>query len=1393
MSRLSSSLPEGVALLVAGAGSPDAARDGSAAAQALGQIGEALLATGAPWRIRRLSAGAGERYAPDRANLKRFIDELAQPADIAVLVVAAQITTAFGEPAIITGDLHLDYPGEATLPLSWVGGKLRACAAGRLLLVLSARDPGRPNGGPPPGSAWLEALGTTRPVDVVAVDASGDGMRTFDALLAGLCGDALDPRTGTVTMRSIGEHLARSVPQIAVQASLASETLAVSPPLGGLWTVRASGVQRAAARPAAAGESHDLIGVVLPGRFQIEHALASGTFGTVYRARQLAVQRDVAVKVLHASIDPTSEDGRLFVHEIQSAGRIDHRNVVRIYQADITPTGRLFFAMELLVGRDLQQIITDEGPLAQDRAVELIDQLLAGLGAAHDAGLVHADVKPANAFVASGRDERVVLLDFGLARLRPPGRPAESAGGTPAYMAPEQLHDGRVDARSDLFSAALVLFTLLTGWRRTRAEEIVPPLERIADPGLRAVLARALDPDPAARFQTATELADALSGRASTSPRAAAIRAPFRHLAPFTERDRGRLHGRERDIGELTEHVLYRRAVVYTAPSGAGKTSLLRAGLVPHLESLGARPVYLVCRGGAGTAALAAAIRPGASSVAGAIADWHAEHRNRKLVLILDQLEAVLSGDGADSGEPGANDVVAEALGFDRWPPDADVSVVLSVREDFLARIVGGSRRVDEGIPIVRLGPLGRDGARAAIAGPLTEQRLAIAPELLEALLADLESAARTIGAEMGWGPQAAAYPPHLQLACSVLYEALGPGEATLTLEHYRRLGGLDAIVGEHLDRVLDSELDRSEAAVARDLFLTLVSAAHTRAHRSEAELVDIVGSRHGAERVTSVLEALRARGLLVRLRAAGGEPSWELVHDSLVPRVLAWIDRRDLDRRRAVEMVRHHLRRSTADVPSLLGRAELRELRAHPDAISELETEWSRRKGGGSSPWMPAALVARSRSTLRRRLVAIAALSLVIAASAAIVVQRWRFEVAHRMREQALRDRDMGRFVLELAPFDWDAGRHRAIPARADQLPSLRWRIHQVDPASEHDPGEPLPDHLVVRGRPQIAPDHLSRLEHVEARGGRAFLVVDGRGRGGELCPPSVIPLDRLPGYEPGERADPRLHIRVPTCQATRAGMVAIPAGPFVRGGLGDPPSKEAVLEKIPESVVDQPAFHIDRTEVSNGAFGEFAGMHEVTGIEMPVYPRSIGFRGADAPDLPVAGVDWADSRAYCRFLGRDLPTANQWAKAARGGLTLPDGRANPMPNRNLPWGQPVTPVPARIKNAEGSEADLAMAPVGSSPGDVSPYGVLDLAGNVQEWTASPAVDTPAFRITQGANAFDTTADILNDMMALDNIRDESTRVFHIGMRCALSPARGQGEPAPPIQSSSARGSRTR
>ena len=1299
----------------------------------LNQIGEALLATGTSWHVRRLSAAAGERFGADRGTLKLHIDDLVGEAvRVAVLVVVGTIGDG---PALVTSAQLRAYPEDATLPLAWIGERLRKVNAEQLLVVVS----GRAENGGGAARAWLDALATNRRDHVIAVDASDSGAPLVDAVLTGMCGDALDPSTGTVTMKSIGEYLGKRVPSAVLQASLESHTFVTPPPLGGLWDVRRSQLSMlGTVRSRASGEHDDLTGTVLPGRFRLDAIVARGTFGTVYRAHQLAVERDVAIKVLHADIDPASDDGRLFVHEVRAVGRIDHANVVRIHQADITHDGRLFYAMELLEGRDLQQLVAG-GPIAKERALELAAQLLAALGAAHDAGLIHADIKPANAIVVE-RDgkERVVLVDFGLARLRAADRAAESAGGTPAYMAPEQMHEGRVDARSDLFSAALVIVALITGWRRPNAQTMLPPFEQIDDAELREVLRRALAIDPGDRYQAARELAAALTGTAVTPAPHVEPTLPFRQFAPLTDADRGRLHGRDADVAMLIEHVLYRRSLIYTAPSGTGKTSLLCAGLVPRLEALGIAVAYVRCRN-AQASAVATSIVADATTIGDAVTRHHEQHGG-KLVIILDQLETAL----------GEGDLVAEALGFAAWPSDADVSIVLSVREDHLARLVARAQLVEPTISIVRLPPLALAGARAAIIAPLTEARLAIEPELLDVLLVDLEDAAAAIALDMGWGDTPAVYPPHLQLACSVLYEELGSGEATLTLEHYRRLGGFDAIVGEHLERVLDVELAGGSDVVARDLLVALVVSGE-RAMRTEAELVAIVGTRHGPERVYDVLELLRQRGLLVRV-LVDAEASWELVHDSLVPRVLAWLDRRDLARRRAIELVRYHLRRSRPDAPSLLDRAELRELRPYDNAIAELDAEW--RQSRKDDAWTPTRLVSRSRNVLRRRTLTYAS---IIGAALAIsggAVARDRVEEARRRREQSLLDRDIGRFSIDLQPIDWDPDKLVAMPVPRRELPDLRWTLHypaQDDPDSPGTPYEAR--HLVHRDG-----------DHVEAHGGRAFLVVEGRGRVGERCTPSIIPIT-VPGYARRVREE-TVRIAVPSCRATRAGMIDLAAGPFIFGGVGEPPSKIATqyADVVRERRVALPAFAIDRTEVTNAAFAQFATMATLTGIQLPRYPTADELGSPDAANHPVAGITWTEARAFCRWLGKRLPTSQEWTRALRGGERLADGSPNPHPRRNLPWGEPQATMPAKLIDAH----DPGTAPVGSHPGDRSPDGIFDLAGNAIEWTDSLSADVTGMHVVRGGGAHEVAnEESLLDFTAIDNPRPPTTRNFDLGVRC--------------------------
>jgi formylglycine-generating enzyme required for sulfatase activity len=1313
-------MPKAAAILAVGYGLGDAT---APLTSLVAQIGETLLANTTGWRVRRLSPLAGERDGADRTSFKRHLTELCD-ADVEVIVVALAgvVVRHADEPCLVTGSDVARYPEEATLPLAWIRDRLRNCRADRVLVVASLEGPSDTND-------WLDALGTGRARHVVATERSGGRVLALQALLDGVRGSAIDPRTGTMTLRSLGDHLARVVPHARLQLSDESETLASSPPLAGPWDARLT--SRSGPRSVL---HEELVGTVLPGRFQIVRELARGSFGNVYLARQLSVDREVAIKVLHGSLAPGSEIGRLFVQEIQSVGRLDHPNIVRIYQADITGGGSLFYAMELLAGRDLQQIVESEGVLEQQRAVALVRQLASALGAAHEVELVHADVKPANTIVVPGKsDERLVLVDFGLARLRGGGSVTESAGGTPAYMAPEQLRDGRVDARSDVFSAALVLVTLLTGWRRRTAEQIVPPLDEIKDPGLRTVLNKALALAPVDRYQNGAELAAALGDRSHAI--AVASSPPFRHLASFTEDDRDRLYGRDREIATLVEHVLFRRAVVYTAPSGTGKTSLLRAGLVPRLATLGVACVYVACHGRE-PPDLARAIWPEGDTPAAAAALRIASERKR-LVIVVDQVEAALASSA----------FAASLRELERAGTELELGLVLSVREDVLATLLA---HFDGQSNVLRLGPLTPEGARDAVVGPLIERRVTIEEPLLAALLEDLERSAASIAAEMRWLSDRAIYPPHLQLACAVLYDQLVPGEEVLTLRHYEHLGGLDEIVRDYLDRVLETELSPELIIVARRVLLAFIDTDRTRAVRTYAELAEHLPSD---ARLEPLLEALRQRGIIVPLRAASGQAAWELVHDSLVPRVLAWSDRQDLARQRALEIVRHHLRGSGRDQPSLLTAAELREVKEHAAAVEELDREWAKR---GPARWTPVRLVERSRRAHRDRRIALLT-SVVIAISvASFLGLRWFSEREQRQHEELLSKADLGIFILELRAFEWDPTRLRAVTAAIPRTRGFDWQLFVPE---TDDDLSPSTKQLGVTREEIAVEDPLARAWRIEARGGKAILVVSRPG-----CANAVIPLAQLPGYAHREKPE-TLKISVPTCEATHRDMIEIDAGPYVGGGLGEPPIvpiEDFSIEDVkPERVLELARFAIDRTEVSNAAYQVFTNPTQQSALAMPTYP-SVGdfLRHASDANYPVTQVTWSQARAYCRFLGKALPSAAQWEKSMRGGLRI-RGKLNSIPRRTVPWGDP-TSARANLRDSGGSPAAID-----ANPGDVSPYGVLNLAGNVMEWTSTPLAND--FYATHGCSWGFCTNHMLPTVLAVSNMRASTVKHFDLGFRCVL------------------------
>ena len=216
------------------------------------------------------------------------------------------------------------------------------------------------------------------------------------------------------------------------------------------------------------------------GRYRVMGLVGQGAMGVVYRGRDDSLDRDVALKLMRGV--GGAEHGARFLREARAAARLQHPNIVTIYEA-AEHEGAPFIAMELLEGVDLQQAI--EAGLRPDPKVTLpiVLQLLAGLGHAHEHGIVHRDVKPSNLFLPRGRPAKI--MDFGVA-WRAGATAATGIVGTPNYMSPEQVRGDSLDGRSDLFSAGLILYELVTGERAYGGDSVVAVVYKIAheDPDL---------------------------------------------------------------------------------------------------------------------------------------------------------------------------------------------------------------------------------------------------------------------------------------------------------------------------------------------------------------------------------------------------------------------------------------------------------------------------------------------------------------------------------------------------------------------------------------------------------------------------------------------------------------------------------------------------------------------------------------------------------------------------------------------------------------------------------------------------------------------------------------------------------------------------------------------
>lgn len=254
-----------------------------------------------------------------------------------------------------------------------------------------------------------------------------------------------------------------------------------------------------------------LVGQVLDGRYRVDARIAVGGMATVYRAVDTRLDRLVALKVMHPALAADASFVERFIREAKSVARLSHPNVVGVYDQG-AQGAYVYLAMEYVAGCTLRDVLRERGALRPRAALDILEPVLAALGAAHRAGFVHRDMKPENVLI--GDDGRVKVADFGL--VRAVGSVTSSTGsllGTVSYLAPEQIQSGTADTRADVYACGVVLYEMLTGAKphsgdtpaqvlyRHLGEDVPPPSAAVPGlaPELDGLVAAATARDPESR------------------------------------------------------------------------------------------------------------------------------------------------------------------------------------------------------------------------------------------------------------------------------------------------------------------------------------------------------------------------------------------------------------------------------------------------------------------------------------------------------------------------------------------------------------------------------------------------------------------------------------------------------------------------------------------------------------------------------------------------------------------------------------------------------------------------------------------------------------------------------------------------------------------------------
>jgi DNA-binding SARP family transcriptional activator/class 3 adenylate cyclase/ABC-type glycerol-3-phosphate transport system substrate-binding protein len=660
--------------------------------------------------------------------------------------------------------------------------------------------------------------------------------------------------------------------------------------------------------------------------YRLIEPVGEGAFGVVWRSLDPELGREVGIKHIHARLADDPSFVRRFEQEAQTIARLEHPHVVPLYDYWRDGSGA-YLVMRWMRGGNLEDAL-ERGSLPPEKAVTIVDQLSAALAAAHRAHTVHRDVKPAN--VLLDEDGNAYLSDFGIAEDLTDWRevmPPASLG----YYSPEQLRGEEVTPSSDIYGLGMVVQDLVNG--------------RHSDPRVADVISRATADDPSSRYQEAGELAvalrEALGFRLPGTPAGAGEveeRNPYKGLHAFAEADADDFFGRDslvdRLVGRLAEHVEGSRFLAVVGPSGSGKSSVVRAGLIPTLRA-GALPgsdrwFFIEMLPGAHpmeeleTALERIAVDPPARMLEllepderglARLIDRLLPDDGTELVLVVDQLEEVFTM----VAEEHTRDHFLRSLVEATQDPGSRLRVIITLRADFYDRPLsfpGLAELMRARMETVV--PLTAEELERAIGGPAA--RVGVVPEL--ALVAEMVADVSDRSGGL----------PLLQYALTELFERRR-GRA-LTLEAYREIDGVSGALARRAEELYEA-LSETEREAAKQLLLRLVIAgdgpSDTRRLVPRAELLSVQVDRRAMEHVIDTFGRHRLLSLDRDPTTRG--PTVEVAHEALLrswDRLRVWIDlyRDDLARHRRITAAARDWESSARDPGLLLRGRRLEDLR---------------------------------------------------------------------------------------------------------------------------------------------------------------------------------------------------------------------------------------------------------------------------------------------------------------------------------------------------------------------------------------------------------------------------------------------------------------------------------